>query len=67
VGFFDQTPSAPGSETSNIDVALYNEYKPNAQPFMRPAAYDEGADFGTRLTRALKGLEGRLSVSGSGL
>ena len=38
-------------------VALYNEYQPNVQPFMRPSAQDEAEDFKQRAIKALKKLE----------
>ena len=37
VGYLTAKPAAPGSDATQPDVALYNEYAPNAQPFMRPA------------------------------
>lgn len=51
-----------GGNATQPEVALYNEYRPNQQPFMRPAADDEANDFGVRITRALKLLERRLTV-----
>ncbi len=42
-------------------VALYNEYRPNVQPFMRPAARDEDSDFKVRATKALQQAERALS------
>lgn len=45
-------------------VALYNEYRPNAQPFMRPAARDEDSDFKVRATKALQQAERSLSGGG---
>lgn len=45
-------------------VALYNEYRPNRQPFMRPAALDEEPGFRARATRALQQVERNLSAGG---
>lgn len=59
-------PAAPGSTASMADVALYNEYRPNAQPFMLPAAEAETADFRKRTTDAIRQLERDL-VGGGGL
>jgi len=62
VGFIEATePAAPGSEASIADVAVFNEYRPNAQPFMRPAAEDEDADFRKRVTQALQRMDRDLS------
>lgn len=47
-------PAAPGSTASMADVALYNEYHPNQQPFMRPAAEAENDDFTKRVTTAVQ-------------
>lgn len=58
-------PSKPGSKTTLAQVALHNEYAPNKQPFMRPAAEKESIDFGRRATRALQGVE--RSLGGVGL
>jgi hypothetical protein len=44
-------------DTAQGEVALYNEYQPNKQPFMRPAAQDESDAFKQRAIRALKKLE----------
>lgn len=43
-------------------VAQYNEWSPNKQPFMRPAAQDEANDFKERAVRALKSMESALST-----
>lgn len=65
VGYLDATqPAAPGSNASIADVALYNEYKPNSQPFMRPAAEAEDADFRKRVTQAIQRMERDLSGGG---
>lgn len=57
-------PAAPGSDASMADVALYNEYRPNSQPFMKPAAEAENADFTRRVIDALKQVERSLSGGG---
>lgn len=35
-------------------VALYNEFRPNKQPFMRKSAEDEAGEFRARATKALQ-------------
>jgi hypothetical protein len=59
VGYFG------GSDNSSdqAHIALYNEFKPNAQPFMRPAAEDEESSFRQLATAALKNAERSLSTS----
>jgi hypothetical protein len=47
-----------------VSRALFNEYIPNKQPFMRPAALDESSAFEKRARRALAQLEAAL---GSGI
>ncbi len=65
VGFLDATqPAAPNSEASMADVALFNEYVPNGQPFMRPAAEQEDADFRKRVTQAIQKMDRDLSGGG---
>lgn len=65
VGFIDATePAAPGSDASIADVALYNEYDPNKQPFMLPAAQLESRDFLKRMTDALQRVDRDLSGGG---
>lgn len=67
VGFINATePAAPGSNASIADVALYNEYRPNRQPFMRPAAEAESSDFMRRVSVAIQQMERTLS-SGTGI
>jgi hypothetical protein len=44
------------------EVAIYNEYQPNKQAFMRPAAQDESDAFKQRAIRALKKLEAAFTV-----
>ena len=53
-------------EGDSAHVALYNEYVPNEQPFMRPAADAERSDFTRRMRDALGQLERRLG-SGTGI
>jgi hypothetical protein len=64
----DAADSRGGSSpATQAEVGLYNEYKPNGQPFMRPAAEAENRDFTRRVTDALKQVERKLSVGGRGL
>ncbi len=49
-------------EPESASVALFNEYRPNMQPFMRPAAYAEAEEFKKRAMRALKSMEASLSI-----
>lgn len=42
------------------DVALFNEYSPNHQPFMRPALQAEASDFRRQLEDSLKLAESKL-------
>jgi hypothetical protein len=55
VGIFDNDEEA--------HVALFNEYRPNEQPFMRMSLYEEDALFKARATKALQQAERDLSVS----
>jgi hypothetical protein len=48
-------------DPEQAEVALLNEYRPNTQPFMRPAALDEAEDFKQRAIRALKKAEAALA------
>lgn len=59
----------PGPTGIEADVALFNEYAPNAQPFMKPAAEAQTADFKRNVERALQKMEGKLQVglAGGGL
>jgi hypothetical protein len=52
-------------EGDSAHIALYNEYIPNKQPFMRPAAKAEEGAFVRRTLEALGQLERRLG-SGTG-
>ena len=49
-------------EPEQAEVALLNEYRPNKQPFMRPAAHAESEDFKQRCIRALKKMEAALTI-----
>lgn len=44
------------------EVALFNEYAPNRQPFMKPAAEMESEAFKSRAIRALEQMERALTV-----
>ena len=44
-------------------VALFNEYAPNHQPFMRSSADAEAGEFSRRASAALSQVERQLSVS----
>jgi hypothetical protein len=44
-----------------VSRALFNEYIPNKQPFMRPAAVDEANAFEARARKALQQMEAALS------
>jgi hypothetical protein len=58
IGFF-----GGGSDASDQPhIALYNEFTPNTQPFMRPAAEDESSEFRSRAIKALRAAERNLSV-----
>jgi hypothetical protein len=65
VGFIEATQAAgPDNDASIADVALYNEYRPNKQPFMRPAAEAEASDYVKRMKAALFQAERDLSGGG---
>jgi hypothetical protein len=65
VGFIDATEAAGPDNTATLaDVALYNEYSPNKQPFMRPAAEAEASDFTRRMKAAVTQAEHSLSGGG---
>ncbi len=65
VGLLEATqPAAPGSSATLAEVGLYNEYSPNKQPFMRPAADMEDRAFIRRVTDAVKQMERDLSGGG---
>jgi len=59
VGYFGGT----GDDGDQEHVALYNEYKPNAQPFMLPAAEDMANDFRDSVKDALQRMENGLARS----
>jgi hypothetical protein len=44
-------------DPEQVPVALYNEYRPNRQPFMRPAAMDEDRPTTNRVAQAMKLVE----------
>jgi hypothetical protein len=56
--------AAPGSTATNAEVGLYNEYNPNNQAFLRPAAEAENQDFTRRISDAMKQVERSLSGGG---
>jgi hypothetical protein len=63
IGILDGTqPAAPGSTATMAEVALYNEYSPNHQPFMRPAAEAENSAFTKRAANACQAAERDLSI-----
>lgn len=67
IGLLNATePAAPGSTASLADVGLYNEYNPNRQPFLRPAAEREDRDFVQRVRDAMRRVEQTLSIGGFG-
>jgi hypothetical protein len=53
-------------ENDSAHVALYNEFVPNKQPFLRPAAFAERSDFARRAKEAIGLLDKRLG-SGTGI
>ena len=53
-------------EGDSAHIALYNEFLPNKQPFMRPAAIAEKSDFARRAKEAIGLLDKRLG-SGTGI
>jgi hypothetical protein len=65
IGFIEVTElAAPGSDSTIPGVALFNEYSPNRQPFMRPAAEAELSDFQKRMRAAMEQAERDLSGGG---
>jgi hypothetical protein len=64
VGILDSGPT--GIEA---DVALFNEYAPNKQPFMKPAAEAHTSEFKRNIERAIRRMEVKLSggLAGGGL
>ena len=66
IGYIEATePAGPDNDASVANVALFNEYRPNQQPFMRPSAEAELNDFQKRMRQALEQAE--RSLSGGGL
>lgn len=62
IGLINATePASPGSNTTLAEVGMYNEYNPNRQPFVRPAAEAENPDFTKRVTVAIQQMERSLS------
>lgn len=65
VGYIDATePAGPDNPATQAEVALYNEYHPNKQPFMKPSAEAESADFVKRMQVAIGQVERNLSGGG---
>jgi len=58
---FGAQQAAEGSSATIAEVALYNEYKPNKQPFMRPAAEAQSSDFVKLTEDAIASMERALS------
>jgi hypothetical protein len=58
---FGAEPAADGSTASIADVARYNEYNPNNQAFMLPAATLEAKPFVQRMIEAVQSAERALS------
>jgi hypothetical protein len=64
-GFINATePAGPNNSATQAEVALYNEYTPNKQPFMRPAAEAEASGFVRGVREALGRVERTLSGGG---
>jgi hypothetical protein len=61
VGILSQGPT--GEEA---DIALFNEYRPNRQPFMRPSAEQHEREHARLLERAIRGLPSRIGSSRGG-
>jgi len=65
VGYIDATqPAGPGNTATIAEVALFNEYMPNKQPFMKPAAREEEGNFLKRMKSAIGQVERDLSGGG---
>jgi hypothetical protein len=56
---FGGDAAADDSDTTIAEVALYNEYEPNNQPFMKPAAEAEERAFAARAADALQSMVGK--------
>jgi hypothetical protein len=61
---FGGDPAGDGSNATMAEVALYNEYNPNKQPFMRAAAEAESKGFERRIADVLKDMENALGRAG---
>ena len=57
----------PGPTGQEAQIAAYNEYAPNKQPFMRPAAEKEEGELKRNATIALRKMEKQLGGFGGGL
>lgn len=58
---FGGEQAAEGSSATIAEVALYNEYRPNNQPFMRVSAEQESGDLVTRTEEAVAAMERALA------
>lgn len=64
VGYLSNQPAFAGRQLpTQAAVALFNEYSPNKQPFMRPSAKAESSDYTRRAVDALNGIERTLAVN----
>jgi hypothetical protein len=63
-GILDDGGESGSPGASQADVALFNEYSPNKQPFMLPAAEATKNEFRVAVTRALSKVEQQLSGAG---
>ena len=63
-GILNGAESAGSGDTTMGEVALFNEYDPNDQPFMRPAADNVANDFANDCTQALERAVRALEVTG---
>lgn len=61
---FGAEPAGEHSDATIAEVALFNEYRPNNQPFMRPAAEREQSEYIHRVQQALVSMERALSLGG---
>jgi hypothetical protein len=57
-------PTWNGMVMTNAWVALFNEYNPNRQPWMKPSAERESSDFVKRVADAMGQVERNLSGGG---
>jgi hypothetical protein len=58
---FGGDSAGDGTGATMAEVALYNEYSPNKQPFMRAAAEADDGPFRRRIEDALQSIERALS------